>query len=65
MAEAEVSEDMCENVLPSQQFGNLKFSKCWVWWLDLTLLANFHGIATHVSLAKAILYVIYQLIKCQ
>lgn len=28
MAEAEVSEDICENVLPSQQFGNLKFSKC-------------------------------------
>ena len=64
MAEAEVSEDICENVWnlwrnlwkPSQQFGNLKFSKCWVWWLDLTLLANFHGIATHVSLAKAILY---------
>lgn len=28
MAKAEVSEDICENVLPSQQFGTLKFSKC-------------------------------------
>lgn len=28
MAKAEVSEDTCENVLPSQQSENLKFSKC-------------------------------------
>lgn len=27
LAEAEVSEDICENVSPSQQFGNFKLPK--------------------------------------